>query len=736
MGGTGLPIVTQLKSSCSSSIPKCHPSSTYSQKVGKLTASGVDEKCLLECSMTVYYYNVVKIEKNDNVLQRSSGLDIAKDCNLQVGNTVLISENVANVDTKSSYSKENNLLGKNNYSGNKRHDSKENGNLRCTNTNNKIKSKVLESRTITTIAEVHLEVSHLSKAYNHSLGNSKTSAMSRVPLFATTETVESEQHGLKDAENYEHHDKERNAQVHYSWSDVSADVVFSPDGNQLACLIPRPVRCTKIRGETNYRGPARKTEEQKKPNPFIKAPGLSTILVFTLKKKRVRNGYWKSSNLPIPSYISSSLNIESQETFATSNENSFKNGQVPFEVIPTPSDPRVVTLGTLSSVSDNLNSNATTLMHNVTSLCSIIVPAAFPNSSTGSLLLAGCDNGAILVVGFKFARLIGVLYHPVTSSSCGGINKTNPKGIHNMVYHPPTCDTNSENIGTGRLISIQRDGGVIFYSISFTQLLEIDINNESSNSSNGLSASQYSNNQNTSNKILMKESLLVKNSYTEKKNKDSSYTNFVVNKTKDAASLENKCIKNDENKEFFIPIPNSTIQNSLGSGICEIKLSLLPQQLCSTILCDDSSSFLEKLPFFIQASFIEYSIIALLVHPVHPRWVDRNYDEFGRRKKVVDMSCDIVAQVWHVSESSTVKPKLMADLKMNAEKLLEVKHGIFDSVNQSGADRKQCNADKKISPAYIPEYIELTSSGLMISCDSKTKARFLYKFNIFPYFSY
>ena len=62
------------------------------------------------------------------------------------------------------------------------------------------------------------------------------------------------------------------------------------------------------------------------------------------------------------------------------------------------------------------------------------------------------------------------------------------------MYYLPLCATSSENIRRGLLISIQKDGGVIFYSISFTQLFEINMKNESSISTNVLSSSQYSRN--------------------------------------------------------------------------------------------------------------------------------------------------------------------------------------------------------------------------------------------------
>jgi len=221
-------------------------------------------------------------------------------------------------------------------------------------------------------------------------------------------------------------------------------VTFSSDGRYITCLIP-PLQDTKSTHSNNVIS--------------------STIVILNLRKL---NSPRKQHDIPLPSFI------DQKPIISTSY-------QYPNIKIPIPMDPRIV----------RISSDSEEQKFFVTSLCEASTP------SKTSILLAGCQDGSILAINYKRARIAGILFHQKYDSHSN--TNSDPKYFHikSMAHYSPPHTTNaalqqdSQKRNKGRLCTVRGDGSVVLYSSCFSSSVhlpsdestKLQSTNNSSNSS-------------------------------------------------------------------------------------------------------------------------------------------------------------------------------------------------------------------------------------------------------------
>ena len=332
---------------------------------------------------------------------------------------------------------------------------------------NNVPGKIQVTTTITTMANVSINISLASEPFQSS-SNSDTQ-QHRITLSATTDTKEyddvEEDNGVFKCE--------RDASHVYTWSDVEPQVVFSSNGKHLACVIPRPIR---------KRNNIQTDEGESIAMVSIKPAGLSTVVIFNLEPQTIERNNDKGETsselgmdalplpLPLPKYL------QADESFT--QEQKLSNGKKATVLLPPIStNPLILTLNVMTmDATNDLTMNAAKLLSQITCLCDINHNHSVHKSNgkfkNASLLLAGCTDGSILMIGYKRAILLGMLYHNRVASGNQPVSWDNRlgwddhvEGLRVLKYHAD--NRHVEDDIRGKFLAVRRDGHVALYSTSF-----------------------------------------------------------------------------------------------------------------------------------------------------------------------------------------------------------------------------------------------------------------------------
>ena len=296
--------------------------------------------------------------------------------------------------------------------------------------------------------------------------------------------------------------------VRYGFTDVCPSVVFSLDGQYLACLVPCPVplmasdedqildttTTTTDDNSSSYSGDSSVSGSPSggihhlptAADSDLSSP-LSTVVIFSLKrpiKKSVNDG-------PGPALPSIPGLYDGEQEQQTQHIDEHD------DIVPVATSPRSLTT---SSVGKS-GRGGTSRIDRITSICPAssssfdsVQQHSLPSGhAPTSVLVAGTADGSILAVGYRRAKVAGVLYRPgrkrvnPAASNAEGSPETRysdahstqvpmgPEAIISMDHITPTLSTDfkggalSSRGGAGRLAVVRVDGTVAMFQTLFVQ---------------------------------------------------------------------------------------------------------------------------------------------------------------------------------------------------------------------------------------------------------------------------
>jgi len=387
----------------------------------------------------------------------------------------------------------------------------------------------------------------------------------------------------------------------------------------------------------------------------------------TAEEDKIRNDS-RSSLTSTSTSMSKSPNGDHQHSIPSSSTtpSSITNSNCHRRHSPIIHNPRVVSISDENDVDDTKYQKTTKLLTQITTICDINVSSFGKKSLNGTLntntittgnlkkrikqnvhplLLTGCADGSILLIGYKRAKLLTMLFDrddyetqteeevlqqqeekvedatddddddsPLMSSTNNNEAwHCNDHGIHQMMYmYSPRqgllreqSNNNNEIDGHGRLIILQRNGRAIFFKTKFHTRLNHQLKHHVSIYPLGLTLKQH-----------------LQHLHEEKKEL-STLTHW-----------KNPCV--------------------------------LP---------------------FIHGTFLDYYTVAFLVHPFISS-IDQN-------KRITN---ETIVQIWHIDDEHNERDRnkkskiLMSELKLNDEQLMDSNHG-FLPMKRDNSDGNQFNDD-------------------------------------------
>jgi hypothetical protein len=490
--------------------------------------------------------------------------------------------------------------------------------------------------------------------------------------------------------------------VRYGMTDVSPSVAFSSDGRYLACLVPCPVPLTSAEEQisdpatstttddniSNYSGdssictsgsPSVGIHRLPRTATSDSSPPLSTVVIFTLKRQKPGN----DGSEPVLPQIPGLYDGEQEQQRQHQHEES--------TVVPVATSPRSLTA---SSVGMS-GRGAAPRSDRITTICPAssysFQDAQQQSSPSGhaptSVLVAGTADGSILAVGYRRAKVAGVLYRPGkkranhASSNTDGSPHTShadtrsgpvlvePEALISMDHIAPSCSTgmgggesSSSSDGAGRLAVVRADGTVAMFRTLFVQ--------PGSKSNEDRNTKAFYGD-------IVRESADTGDAGSVDGSVSIRSTGNPVRKDSDG-SLES--IRRSIRLSEPLSRPNRTFSTGSASSVTASTGLMMKIERLAVILPID------EVPPCAKANWFNISTIVLIARPYQPDLHDstpRHITEtpggvnFGRK--------GIVAQIWSICKERG--PESMATLRLGKDELFEASHGVFQlhHANQSFA---------------------------------------------------
>ena len=435
--------------------------------------------------------------------------------------------------------------------------------------------------------------------------------------------------------------------MQYYLTDVCPTVIFSDDGRYLSCLVPCPTAASDM--------------AEHHPSAL---PSLSSLVIFTLK-------HLESTDAVVSGKV-------------RSDEDQSTNGEL---AVPVAVNPRSVAAHPISNTGGGNSSNSwTPRVDRITSICS----AAYLDTS---VLLAGTADGAIFAVGYRRARIAGVLYRPPREGTGSFEDSVSPSSIFGLeaivcMDHmtPLACEAKSSaddsRSSRGRLATVQADGSVAVYKTIFLPAsvrrdgsaspLQKPIQNgplrHRAESNGSISVGHICDRSTDSSpNQLLTPSALSNCSSEEGLDAVKKTISFSTSKSFEAAGLEK-------------PVPSAPSGIESGGGAVKA-LSKTEGSSGSGLMMKIEHMFAiqpsDSVPMIARASWFDFNHIALVARPYQPGKVDLIPTRFSAKRRsggsqIYDCK-ETVAQVWRVSDELS----LMAKLQLTPDELMEASHGTF-----------------------------------------------------------
>lgn len=580
--------------------------------------------------------------------------------------------------------------------------------------------------------------------------------------------------------------------VRYGLTDVSPSVVFSSDGRYLACLVPCPVPLTLSAEDqildaatistddniSNYSGDSSTSGSPsggiyRLPKNVVSedsSPPLSTLVIFTLKRpvKKPGGDGSEAALPPIPGLYDG----EQEPPRQCQHEES--------GIIPVATSPRPL----ISSFVGKSGRGAAPRIDRITSICPATNDAqqqTSPNShAPTSVLVAGTADGSILAIGYRRAKVAGVLYrpgrkrvNPVSSNSEGSPETrhsdahsarilTGPQALISMDYIAPSCSTgtgggkSSSTSGAGRLAVVRADGTVAIFRTLFVQpgSRSNDDRNAKSFFSDSIPPPIERNNSDTSVRESadigdagsIDGSISIRSASTPvRKDSDGSLEsirrsirftppslNGAPGSVKQAKGGSSGSMPMETSASEPLPRPSRTFSAGSASSVTGSMGLMMKIERLSAIRPSD------EIPPCAKAYWFNISTIVLIARPYQLDLNDRTPHRptrtpggssgYGRR---------IVAQIWSICNESG--PESMATLRLGKDELVEASHGVFqlqhappNFVSQdANSQSRHALADDDLLPlAYISSSMGMSrlvqgSDCVALSCPLLVQAKSL-----------
>ena len=544
-------------------------------------------------------------------------------------------------------------------------------------------------------------------------------------------------------------------EVRYGLTDVCPSVVFSADGRYLACLVPCPVPVAEqrdcdeashdssgscassssvsgiVEGSSGAHRRYKGTSDR-----YRDVQPLSSLIIFTLKRpaRRPTTTAAETTGLPAPPGFDGQQLPEEEQGQQLQQHSSFD--QSDGIIVPVAASPR-----SLSAHSMGRDGGRGSRIDRITSICSASSSSCRPDTimshhdhhshdflsnvhayASTSVLLAGTADGSILAVGYRRARLAGVLYRParkrpsptsITPTSAADDAHVLQQDQHNpslnigpdaliSMHHVAPASVSAANAGAGRggvyssasaipsecgrLAVVRADGAVVTYRTLFVPAGKTD----------GSSGKRISNN--------------ISPPGIERNDSDTSFRGSAD--LGDAGSLDGVTARAPFRKDSessldsvrksirFTPstsagAPGSVKATRVGSGMMDGALPdplPRPARLSSAGTAATGGLMMrierlgairpgEKIPPFARVMWFSIDTIVLLARPHQPDIEDmtplRSSSAFRRIPE--NSTCfetnKIFAQIWRVRDDAI--PVSVATLRMDKDELNETSHGTF-----------------------------------------------------------
>ena len=518
--------------------------------------------------------------------------------------------------------------------------------------------------------------------------------------------------------------------VRYGLTDVSPSVVFSSDGRYLACLLPCPVPLTLSAEEqildsatlttddsiSNYSGDSSTSGSpsggiHRLPKNMASedsSPPLSTLVIFTLKRPLKKPGSDGSEAAlpPIPGLYDG----EQEQPRQSQHEES--------GVIPVATSPRSLTPSSMGKS----GRGAAPRIDRITSICPATNDARQQTSPNGhtptSVLVAGTADGSILAVGYRRAKVTGVLYrpgrkrvNPVSSNSEGSPETRHsdahssriligPQALISMDHIAPSSSTGtggselSSSSGAGRLAVVRADGTVAIFRTLFVQpgSRSNDDRNTKSFFSDGIPPPIERNNSDTSVRESadigdagsIDGSISVRSASTPvRKDSDGSLESIrrsirftppalsgAPGSVKQAKGGSSGPIAMETSISEPLPRPSRTFSAGSASSVTGGLGLMMKIERLSAIRPSD------EIPPCAKAKWFDIRTIVLIARPYQPN-LHEGTPHRPTRTPGGSSGCGrrIVAQFWSICNESG--PESMATLRLGKDELVEASHGVF-----------------------------------------------------------
>lgn len=530
--------------------------------------------------------------------------------------------------------------------------------------------------------------------------------------------------------------------VRYGFTDVCPSVVFSADGQYLACLVPCPVplmasdedqildtttpttddNSSSYSGDSSVSGsPSGGIHHFPTVADSDLSPPLSTVVIFSLKrpiKKSVNDG-------PGPALPSIPGLYDGEQEQQTQYIGEYD------DIVPVATSPRSLT----TSLVGKSGRGATSRIDRITSICPAssssfdsVQQHSLPSGhAPTSVLVAGTADGSILAVGYRRAKVAGVLYRPgrkrvnPAASNAEGSPETRysdaqstqvpmgPEAIISMDHIAPTLSTDfkggvlSSSGGAGRLAVVRADGFVAMFRTLFVQPGSVSSGPRSSD--DRVTKATFSDitppfiERNDSD-ISVREtadigdgdsvdgSTSVRSANTPvRKDSDGSLEsirkNVRVTQSANGVPGLSKQTKGgsigptsvDMSVSEPLPRPNRSLSTGSVSSVTAGTGLMMKIERLATIRPGD------EVPPCAKVNWFDMGTIVLINRPYQPNLQDMTphrqirtpggSSNFGRSR--------IVAQIWSICNEAGPAPTLsiMATLRLGKDELVETSHGVF-----------------------------------------------------------
>jgi hypothetical protein len=287
-----------------------------------------------------------------------------------------------------------------------------------------IREDETESVLAYTVAEVHIQISPLALPFS----SNYRETVHRIVLPHSTTTSSNKNETMFETT------------IQRGTSMKKPSVVFSSDGRHLACLVPYP---------------SQRQSHERGCMPFR-----STVVIFQLRKPRSQS---TTTPPPVrPSYINSQS--ESPGSFIlvpVATHPSLVHGSRVLDILPQKGE-RIHH----DHVDDDEREHSGDDQYLLygTSLCDVSM-SKDRTERAGSVLLAGCSDGSIFVIGYRTGRVAGKLVSPDSEPD---LSEEEGDSIDYMTHlttssHPTNPTTHKDGASKGRLLAIRSNGRASIY---------------------------------------------------------------------------------------------------------------------------------------------------------------------------------------------------------------------------------------------------------------------------------